>query len=251
MRTVKLWPLGAAVLALSCEPQVKGDTTAPSLDLAQNCRDIPSDYDVLMNSGGSSYVRFTCTWSADTFTWSCNGARSGFNWGASESARARYPSEADFVAERSPGVVRAVESSYGWVSSKGGGVSESAQYTYDDQRRLVSKTVKYGENLSPSTSENEDRVYTFSSWDERGRPLTGEYSSTHQATTLPGCSDTFALTYDDAAGRITRTDGTQGCAGLASSFSAEEFRVNALGERLLSNPRTLAVHLTRRFCLSE
>lgn len=240
MRKMSVWLL-SAVLALSC---------GPPLDLPENCRDIPSDYDVLVDRGGSSYVRLTCSWAADTFSWSCTGDRWGDNWHVIESASARYLSEADVVAERTPGVVRAVESSYGWSSSKGGSVSQSAQYAYDDQRRLVSKTVEYKEVMNPSEPKSQDQVYTFSSWDERGRPLAGDYTSTWQGTgILPACSDTFTLSYDDAAGRITRTAGTQGCAGLTSSLSAEEFGVNALGEKLLSSPRTLAVHKTQRFCL--
>lgn len=256
MCKVSLWLLAVAVLSLSCqvEPHEPPPSELPSSELPPStpeiCRDVPSLYDV---NGYASQIR--CNWNAAALTWVCGWGLMGPNWAVHEDARARYLSEADVVAERTLGVVRAVESSYTWATSKGGSKTEHGVYTYDDKRRLVMKKIGYVEFLIPDFPLFQDEVYTFSDWDEQGRPLAGTYTSKSRdkdgAEPIPSCSDIFTLSYDDAAGRIIQTPGTTGCPRLAFNFSAVELNVHTLGERLLFSPRTVTVHETQRICVPE
>jgi len=86
----------------------------------RDCRDAPRTLALTPPAGYTTLLEMTCSWDATRLTWSCSGGAFGANFGVSHALTARYASEADFVAERTLGVLRAVESSYTAASSKAG-----------------------------------------------------------------------------------------------------------------------------------
>lgn len=257
MRGPGRWLPGVVILSLACaeEPEQR------RAEEPEHCRDVPSRYYVNLPNG-SMHSLYYCNWAADSLTWACEYADGGLFGAMLFQTQARYRSQADFVSEHVPGVVRAVETHYRRQvfsnTGTGASASESTQYTYDDQQRLRAKTVQFSATYRSATQhleQHQEQRFTFWIWDKRGRPILGEYSSTWTSpdgtTPYPPCADTFRMSYDEGEGRITRTAGSQGCSELEFSFSTREFGVAEFGERVLRPSWSLDVFATQHFCEEE